>query len=333
MQDRLRIFQANFLSNNTVASYTTGVKQFVIFCAIFRNHLPVYPYFPVSDTVLANFVVWESQFVEPNSVKQYIHGVAAWQQWNNYPFAKLKERLPVFQAFQGLKRYFGAPSQSVMEVTADMLARIYPLVDRTNPDDITLWAAFLMAYYCTLRKDNISVGKADAFNPRANLCNGDLVLDSSGSKGTVTIKHAKCNQFFERSHTIPLIGYGGKLCVIAALSDMLIRVPCSREASKPLFQLASGKSFVPMTHSNFVRGFKRLAAKAGYNPNNYAGHSFRRGSATAAFRADVPKELIKWQGDWASDAWERYVELTENQKAQLPKALVAGAALAEGFAF
>lgn len=327
------MFQANFLAVNTVTSYTTGIRQYVVFCAIFRKHLQVFPIFPVSDTALANFVVWESQFVAPSSVKQYIHGIAAWQEWNNVPFPKLKDRLPVFQALQGLKRYFGAPSVSVMEVTAPMLLAIHVQVDFTDPDDITLWAAFLLAYYCTLRKDNLSVGKASAFNPRASLCNGDLMINSASLRGEVLIKHAKQNQFFERNHSIPLVGYGGKLCVTSALSEMLFKVPCSREASKPLFQVRSGKSFGPMTHSFFVRGFKRLAKAAGYDPDKYSGHSFRRGSASAAFKQNVTKELIKWQGDWSSDAWERYVELSDNQKTQVPKALVADAAAAEGFTF
>ena len=331
MQERLRIYQANFLAVNTVASYSTGVRQFVIFLAIFRRHLQVYPIFPVSDVVLANFVVWEAQFVAPDSVKQYIHGIAAWHQWNNYPFARLKDRLPVFQAFQGLKRFFGAPSVSVMEVTLQMLFNIHPFVDRTSHDDLTLWAAFLLAFYCTLRKDNLSVGKASAFNPRANLTVADLAIDSNTLRGAVTIKHAKTNQFFERNHTIPLVGFGGTLCVVSALATMIHQVPCSREPSKPLFQVASSKGFVPMTHSFFVRGFKRLAKQAGYNPEQYSGHSFRRGSATAAFNSGISKELIKWQGDWASDAWERYVEMDEQQKLLLPKTLVAQAASVEGF--
>ena len=199
-------------------------------------------------------------------------------------------------------------------------------------DDVTLWAAFLLAFYCTLRKDNLSVGKASAFNPRANLTCADLAIDSNSLRGAVTIKHAKCNRFFEKNHTIPLVGFGGTLCVVSALATMIHQVPCSREPSKPLFQITGSKGFTPMTHSFFVRGFKRLAKMAGYNPELYSGHSFRRGSATAAFRSGIDKELIKWQGDWASDAWERYVELDESQKSALPKALVAEAAAAEGFA-
>ena len=46
----------------------------------------------------------------------------------------------------------------------------------------------------------------------------------------------------------------------------------------------------------------------GLNVEQYAGHSFRRGGATFAMRCGVPVELIKIQGDWKSNAYERYLE-------------------------
>ena len=60
-----------------------------------------------------------------------------------------------------------------------------------------------------------------------------------------------------------------------------------------------------------------------YNPDLFAGHSFRRGSGTRAFKLKCSTDLIKWQGDWVSDAWEAYVVLDEWQKAVVPQALTA----------
>ena len=50
--------------------------------------------------------------------------------------------------------------------------------------------------------------------------------------------------------------------------------------------------------------------KAGINEDDYSGHSFRRGGATFAMKSGVPFSLIKCQGDWASNAYERYLETT-----------------------
>ena len=235
-----------------------------------------YPIFPIQDQTLAYFVTWQSQFVKPQTVKQYIFGVRAWQLWNGFTFTPLKERLQVFQALQGIKRYFGTPSKSVMEVTPEIMCKMAQLVDFNDPNSTTVWAAMCLCYYCTLRKDNVTVGKQDAFNPRLNLTNGDLAVDSNTLRGAITIKHSKTNQFFHKTHTIPLVGYGGRVCVISALAKMIRATQgASRAAAQPLFQVKSGSKFVPMSRTFFVESFKKLAKMAGYNPDDYAGHSFR----------------------------------------------------------
>ncbi|KAK3238425.1 hypothetical protein CYMTET_51559 [Cymbomonas tetramitiformis] len=61
----------------------------------------------------------------------------------------------------------------------------------------------------------------------------------------------------------------------------------------------------------------------------YAGHSLRRGGATAAMRLDVASIYIKMQGDWKSDCFERYCELDTEQKLILPGAMAEAAAVAD----
>ena len=46
----------------------------------------------------------------------------------------------------------------------------------------------------------------------------------------------------------------------------------------------------------------------------YSPHSFRRGGATFAFEAHIPSELIKAQGDWRSDCYFFYLEMSDCQK-------------------
>ncbi len=52
----------------------------------------------------------------------------------------------------------------------------------------------------------------------------------------------------------------------------------------------------------------------GLNPLGFSSHSFRRGGASWAFHSKVPGELIKVHGDWSSDTYLRYLDLSMNQK-------------------
>eukprot|EP00854_Cymbomonas_tetramitiformis_P017777 gene17777-biopygen18362 len=57
----------------------------------------------------------------------------------------------------------------------------------------------------------------------------------------------------------------------------------------------------------------------------YAGHSLRRGWATAALRLQMDRLYIKLQRDWKSDCYERYCELDDEQRLILPAALAEAA--------
>ena len=184
-----------------MASYNTGVNAFLGFKTLAREYIPMHPIFPISDETLAHFTSFQGQFVAPDSVKQYIYGVKAWQQWNGHKFPPLKERHILFEAIQGLKRFFGVPPEHTMEVTPQMITDMEQKVDWSNPNDVTILTAMLLCYNCTLRKDNVTVGKIDAFNPRNNITNADIALDSNTLRGMVTIRKSKTNNYHDRTHT------------------------------------------------------------------------------------------------------------------------------------
>ena len=82
----------------------------------------------------------------------------------------------------------------------------------------------------------------------------------------------------------------------------------------------------PMTHSQFVGAFKKLVKAVGLNWTQYSGHSFRRGGATFAFKLGVNPELIKYLGDWASEAYQRYQEMPLAMRLSLPQTMAAAVA-------
>ena len=63
--------------------------------------------------------------------------------------------------------------------------------------------------------------------------------------------------------------------------------------------------------------------KCGLDWKRYSGHSFRRGGATFAFNLGVNSELIQYMGDWASDAYQRYQEMSPAMRLALPLAMAS----------
>jgi hypothetical protein len=68
---------------------------------------------------------------------------------------------------------------------------------------------------------------------------------------------------------------------------------------------------------------KKLYAAVGLDPSKYTGHSLRKRGASCAFLAGCDASLVKMQGDWVSNAYQRYVTISQQQKAEVPVRIVA----------
>ena len=72
-----------------------------------------------------------------------------------------------------------------------------------------------------------------------------------------------------------------------------------------------------LTAPIFIKIFRAVLTKGGYDASDFTGHSFRRGGATWAFQCGMPGELIQICGDWASDSYRRYLEFSTYNKLEL----------------
>ena len=98
--------------------------------------------------------------------------------------------------------------------------------------------------------------------------------------------------------------------------------PCSHPV--PLFRYTwMGASNVPLTQHQFTEKLKTCLTKMGLDASQYSGHSFRRGGAQFALQCGLSTELIKLQGDWKSNACERYLEPSFELRKQVSETMGA----------
>ena len=62
--------------------------------------------------------------------------------------------------------------------------------------------------------------------------------------------------------------------------------------------------------------------KISEDPQKFSLHSRRRGGAFHAHRSNIWEEMIKILGNWASDAFRRYIDLSTDHKFQSMQAFV-----------
>lgn len=312
------IFAANALSVNTRSSYATHVRQYLGFCLTF-GHEPL----PATDTVLSQFFVFQSQTCSPSSLATYTSGIRAFHLENGFSWPHISSRTVVHRTVQGIKRAFGTPPTPKLAISLEHLMEMRKHLDFEDPNDVMWWAAALVAFFLSLRKDNVTCEKEGSFNAKSNLCRGDFApqhgWDSIMSGPLwVRLRYSKTNQNGGRVHTLPLIpNPGSPLCPVTAVAQAFGLDPrCTTGMSA--FKVSKGDEFFPMTHAFFVGRFKSLIRAIGLDPDAYSGHSFRRGAATLAFTLTDRHELIKFLGDWKSDAYLGYNQMSVETKCLLP---------------
>ena len=214
---------------------------------------------------------------------------------------------------KGTKRYLGMQATRKKAITPLMLHRMAFFFDLCIPLHAAMWALFLVAFFSFLRNSNLVVKNMRSVSSVKVLCCSHLILNENTA--FLPILATKTIQFAQRSLNIPLpVIPGSILCPVAALHThlKLNQVP----ASAPLFSVRASDpaSVQAITYPQFSRFLARSLQAIGADPGEFSPLSFRRGGATFAFDCGLPAELIKLQGDWRSDAYLVYLEMTDHQK-------------------
>ena len=316
------------LADSTKKQYHGAETIFLLFCLFVRGSQPI---LPVSDGLLCMYLQWRSLTVDPKNLKTGLSAVRYLHERLGHTWVPVVDRFMVHRCLMGLKRLCCTPVQQKLPITPALLARMRrcETIDWTHPLMVVMWAAMLSAFYCFLRKDNFTVDKQNAYNYRRHLARGDIKFDGKSLK--FTLRHSKTNQFGLREHVTVAHAMPGRLLdpYEAVLKAFAL---CPRATvTDPAFAVPSGQGrTVPLTHSMFVDTLRWCLCQIGVDPSVYSGHSFRRGGATFAHHLGVDPLLIKWMGDWRSDAYMLYVERQSAEAlARLPSILAAACAVYE----
>ncbi len=201
----------------------------------------------------------------------------------------------VKRTIAGIRRAKGtAPHQKSALLVEDLRRIVAPL--GTSLLDRRDRALILLGFAAALRRSELVALRVE-----------DVRFEEEGL--VLTLRRSKTNQE-GRLETIA-VAYGSEMrtCPVRALRAWLVAAG-----------LVDGPLFVGLTPHGGLRAtalgdrmvahvVKRRCKAVGIDPQLVAGHSLRRGFATAAARAKKPDRMIKRHGRWKSTAMlDRYIE-------------------------
>ena len=177
----------------------------------------------------------------------------------------------------------------------------------TSTPHVTVWAAFLVAFFGFLRKSNVVPPSTTAFDPSKHISRSSFARCKDGSI-LLTLTWSKTIQCNERHFTIPFHPIpGSPLCPVSALELMFSRVPAPQDS--PAFIMPCASLRPSLTHHSFVAYLRTFLCTIGINPSHYSGHSFRRGGCSFGHSCGIPPDLLQIHGDWRSDAFRQYISI------------------------
>ena len=93
-----------------------------------------------------------------------------------------------------------------------------------------------------------------------------------------------------------------------------------QDAPGPFFRNERGH---PLTKAAFVQKIRQALSQLGLPAEQFAGHSFRIGAATAAAQAGLEDSVIQALGRWSSAAFLLYVRTPREHLAQFTARLAS----------
>ena len=305
MDAKIAYFRSLTFALSTQKSYSSYYKSYVKFCTKLG-----YPLAPISTPRLCRYIAELSARLSPNSIPKYLTIVRLIHLEMGLP-NPLDTNWQVQSLIRGIKREKGSFVTKKLPITPDILYQISLRLNFQLQLHTVFWAVCLTLFFSFMRKGNVLV-PASNFNPDVHLRRCDFTMSTTGI--SILVRHSKTIQFRERILLIPLSPIPKHpLCPISALLKSFLATP-GADPSGPPFVLGAQGKYIPLSPQRFQLILREHLDALGYDPQNFSGHSFRRGAASWALQVGIPSEVIQILGDWRSDAYKEYIDISQSSK-------------------
>ena len=286
---------------STRQTYNTHRRTYLLFCEKL-GYCPV----PATTDVLIKYTVFLARSLTFSSIKQYLNIIHTLHREWDLP-NPLDNNFHLTSLLRGIRRSLGDTVKQKAPITPELLKAILSRLNLADPMDACVWAVALILFFGLLRKASILPNKAFIRTDHRGLSRSDVKFYSWGM--CLLIRHTKTIQFKQRTLEIPISRMPNNvLCPVQATFQAFRATPCI-PGNFPAFCVPSAKGIHAITGQQFVLRIKQCLHLCGKTSKMYAGHSFRRGGATWAYRIGLPAEIIRTMGDWKSSAYLGYIDI------------------------
>ncbi|KAF5337417.1 hypothetical protein D9611_003081 [Ephemerocybe angulata] len=294
------------LASSTRRTYSTGQKSFITYVQLNNLYNADGSILPASQHAIMSWIASLAGKVQPKTIKAYITHVRSLHVDSDIPFTACESPI-VARLIRGIKVYHGErdrrPVQPItLPILTALLAKLQP---DSKAGDASIYTACCVAYGGLLRSGEFTQGKGKDVSLGLQRQHVKFLPSFEDANHIILTLPASKTDPFRKGVTVTIAAApGAPTCPVAALKRFW-NAASDRLPSSPLFENPDGSA---LTYTHFVDSIRDALERAGLNPKLYAGHSFRRGAASAAAAAGYSDYEIQLLGRWRSDAYKLYIE-------------------------
>jgi hypothetical protein len=247
--------------------------------------------------------------LQPKTIKGYLATVRSLHIDEGLPFTACESE-SVRRVIRGIKRFHGERERNPKQpITLPILQQLTSIAgDLSITFNASFDTATKLAWASFLCCSEFTLSRGEKFNAASNLTRGCVTFVPSIEDPTyvrLNLPASKTDPFRKGvSVLIARAPVGSTTCAVSALQHLFIIVPKPLDA--PLF---SDIDDSPLTRTTFVSTLKQCLTSLGIDTSQFAGHSFRRGAASAAAAVGYADHEIQLLGRWRSDAYKLYIDV------------------------
>ena len=287
---------------NTKRNYKSRFNIYHRFCE-FYGEIP----FPATEWQLVRFARYLANGVTSyDTVKNYLSSVKRLHELGGYSFPSHPLNFLELE-LRSIRYDLAGPRRKAAPVDPTLLMKIHSRVDMNNDRHVVSYTALVVGFTLFLRKSNLVPDTAKSFNPNEQLIWSDLWW--YGPVMMIYIKWSKTLQYRQKDLDLPLVeAQNWEICSVYWLQ--LLKKRFSPSLKDPIFSYPAAGIMVPLTYRALAQQYRTWVSEIGKDPESYTLHGLRRGGANQALTIGICDQDIMLMGDWSSNAYMEYIDLT-----------------------
>ena len=296
-------FQNKACTEQTMANKDSYWRIFMDFCDRFHEN-PV----PADGRLLVRFSVF--LVIERNcsvpTVKNYLSAVRRIQkQFWNIDVPTPSEFLPLKDTLKGAAKFLGRTVKQKFPVTA----HIHSVLVHTIPKNSPFKALYNLLFFGLPRLGNVVPYPNKRFSHIKHLTWEKVLFCQDGV--IVSFWVTKTIQCFERELRVPISESPLRpaFCLKNSLRQLLQIPGYPRSPKSPVFNVFKQGVWRPMHRLDVTKFMSRQLNFLGLDSKKITPSGFRKGGLSHGLLCIGNIELLRVQGDWASDCYKRYIRI------------------------